>query len=100
MKNIKIIATIKVKPEDYDYMLDQFKQLLVASRQEAGNLRYDLHQATDDKLKFVFVETWQSQEAVDFHNNSQHFVNFLQAIEGKTQEIEIVSLNSISENTA
>lgn len=99
MSNIKIVATIKAKTEHQDFLLPVFKKLVTKSRQEMGNLRYDLHRASENSQTFVFVETWISQEAVESHNKSEHFGEFLQAIEGKTESVEILLLDDISENT-
>lgn len=96
---IKIIANITVQAAHRDHLLAVFKQLLEASRQESGNLRYDLHQAQDNPNQFVFIETWASQAAVDTHNASSHFATFLQAIDGKTEAIDIALLDNISDNT-
>lgn len=99
MNKIKIVATIITQEEHQQFLLDAFKQLVKASRKEAGNMRYDLHQVHDNPQKFVFIETWQSQAAVDAHNASKHFADFLQAIEGKTEAVDIALLNDISANT-
>lgn len=96
---IKIVANITVQAAHRDPLLAIFKQLLEASRQESGNLRYDLHQAQDNPNQFVFIETWASQAAVDTHNASPHFATFLQAIDGKTEAIDIALLDNISDNT-
>ncbi len=98
MSVVKIVATIVVKPEYRQELLGVFQQLVLASRQEAGNLRYDLHQDIENANRVVFFEIWQSQAAVDEHGASAHFQNFLQAIDGKTESVEIVMLNDISEN--
>ena len=98
MSGIKIVATVVVKPEYREALLAQFADLVAASRREAGNLRYDLHQAAGSPEKLVFIEHWASQAALDAHNASAHFQNFLQAIDGKTESVEIVMLGDISEN--
>ena len=94
--SIKIVATIVVKPEYRDALLEQFQQLVQASRREAGNLSYDLHAALDNANKLVFVEHWQSQAAIDEHNASNHFQAFVKAIDGKTESLDITLLKEIS----
>ena len=96
MSIIKIVALITVKPEHRETLSAQFTQLVQASRAEAGNNSYDLHQDIQNSNRFVFVESWQSQAAVDEHNASEHFQAFVQAIEGKTDHLEIVMLNELS----
>lgn len=93
---IKIVATIVVKPEYRQALLEQFQALVLASRQEAGNVSYDLHEALDNADKLVFIEYWQSQAAIDEHNASVHFQAFVKAIEGKIDSLDIVLLKEIS----
>lgn len=99
MNIVKIIATITVQAAYCEELLTVFQQLLKASRQESGNLRYDLHQVKNNAQQFVFIETWASEEAVQAHNASPHFATFLQAIDGKTETVDIVLLNNLSDNT-
>ena len=94
----KIVATLAVKPAHRAELLAVFRDLVAKSRAEAGNLRYDLHQDLQNENRFVFVETWQDQAAVDSHNASGHFQGFLQAIDDKTDSVEIVLMTDVSEN--
>ena len=98
MSGIKIVATVVVKPEYREALLAQFADLVAASRREAGNLRYDLHQAAGSPEKLVFIEHWASQAALDAHNASAHVQNFVKAVEGKNDSIDIVLLQDVSDN--
>ncbi|MDO5070393.1 MAG: putative quinol monooxygenase [Neisseria zoodegmatis] len=100
MQNVKIVATIVVKPEYRQELVDEFLQLVSASRREAGNIRYDLHQDLEKPDRVVFFEIWKSQAAVEEHAASPHFQAFLKAIEGKTERVEIVTMRDLSENAA
>lgn len=73
MSNIKIVALVTVKPEYTETLVAQFKELVKASRAEEGNISYDLHQEIGKPNRFVFVENWKSQAAIDEHNASAHF---------------------------
>ena len=48
--------------------------------------------------KLVFIEHWASQAALDAHNASAHFQNFVKAVEGKNDSIDIVLLQDVSDN--
>ncbi len=98
MSGIKIVATVVVKPEYREVLLAQFADLVAASRREAGNFRYDLHQAAGSPNKLVFIEHWASQAAFDAHNASAHFQSFVKAVEGKNDSIDIVLLQDVSDN--
>ena len=96
--SIKIVAILAVKPAHRAELLAVFRDLVAKSRAEAGNLRYDLHQDLQNENRFVFVETWQDQAAVDSHNASVHFQNFLKALDGKTEAMDIVLMKDVSDN--
>ena len=92
---LKIVATVVVKPEYRQTLLDCFQTLVQASREEAGNIGYDLHETLDNPNRLVFIEHWQSQAAIDEHNASEHFQAFVKTIEGKTDSVEITLLKAI-----
>jgi antibiotic biosynthesis monooxygenase family protein len=96
MSGIKIVALVTVKPEYTETLAAQFKELVKASRAEASNISYDLHQEIGNPNRFVFVENWKSQAAIDEHNASEHFQGFVKAIDGKTDNLEIVLMNELS----
>ena len=96
MSNVKIAALVSVKPEYAAELADVFKNLVKASRAEPGCISYDLHRETGKPNRFVFVENWKNQAAVDAHNASTHFQNFVKAIDGKTENLEIVLMEDIA----
>lgn len=96
MSTVKIVALLTVKSEYREELAAEFTKLVQTSRAEAGNNSYDLHQEIGQPDRFVFVESWKSQAAVEAHNASAHFQAFVQAIDGKTDNLEIVLLNEVS----
>ena len=92
---IKIVAIVHIKPEYTEMLLPAFEKLVRASRAEEGNIHYDLHQEIGSPHHFVFVEGWKSQAAVDSHNASPHFQDFVQALDSKTDRLEIVMTHEI-----
>jgi quinol monooxygenase YgiN len=51
-----------------------------ASRDEAGCLGYRLFQDSEDPDAYVFVEEWESQQALDEHFATPHVAAFMAAI--------------------
>jgi quinol monooxygenase YgiN len=51
-----------------------------ASRQEAGCLSYRVYEDTERENEFVFVEEWETGEALRRHFTTAHVVEFMQAI--------------------
>ena len=51
-----------------------------ASRAEEGCLSYRVYQDTEAENEFVFVEEWESQEALTRHFGTPHIARFMEAI--------------------
>ncbi|MCO6550401.1 MAG: antibiotic biosynthesis monooxygenase [Gilliamella sp.] len=43
----------------------------------------------DNSNIFIVVETWVSQQAIDFHNTTPHFVEFANFAKEHTDRLEI-----------
>ena len=82
-ETLTIVATVTVKPEYKNDVLKAIQTVVDATRKEQGNISYNVFEDVKNPLKFVFIEKWKSQEAIDSHNKSAHFNNFLKAVEGK-----------------
>jgi quinol monooxygenase YgiN len=90
-ETLAIVATLTVKPEFKDEVLAAIKTVVDATRKEPGNIFYDVFEDINNPLKFVFIETWRSQAAIDFHVNTPHFIEFVRVVEGKTT-LEVTTL--------
>lgn len=95
MKELKIIATIVAKAEFEKEIYATLLKVVEGTRQEAGSISYVLHRAVDAPLKFVMLEHWSSQEAIDLHNNSDHFKTFVKEIDGKVELIDVVTVEVV-----
>jgi quinol monooxygenase YgiN len=82
-ETLTIVANITVKSEYKDDVLKAIKTVVDATRKESGNIFYDVFEDVKNPLKFTFIETWKSQSAIDFHNNSVHFREFAKFVDGK-----------------
>ena len=71
-----IHANLQVKPDQEQAFLEEAKVLIQASREEAGNIRYDLMKSTEQAGHFTMVEVWEDAEAIAAHNKSEHFTAF------------------------
>ena len=80
---LTIVASITVKPEFKEEVLKAIQKVVSATRKEPGNIFYDVFEDVNNPLKFVFIETWKSQAAIDSHKKSAHFNEFVKAVEGK-----------------
>lgn len=73
---IKIVAKFNVQSNKQELFLQYASELIKASRKEEGCISYILHQDINHKNNYTFLEVWRDQEAIDLHNQSEHFRTF------------------------
>ncbi len=71
-----IIAKVSVKPEKTKDFIAAAKEIIAKSNKEPGCTSYQLYQDPYDTSKFVFVEEYINQAAVDAHFATEHFKAF------------------------
>ncbi|MFP3357480.1 antibiotic biosynthesis monooxygenase [Planococcus sp. 11815] len=71
-----IHAHLQVKPDQEQAFLDEGKTLIEASRQEPGNVQYDLMKSVEKDGHYTMVEVWKDAQAIKAHNASEHFTAF------------------------
>lgn len=82
-KQVTVIATMTAKADKIEEFAAVFAALVSPSRAEEGCLNYDLHQSNSNPAVWVMYENWRSQEALDKHNATAHFQNFIQQLKAK-----------------
>lgn len=73
-KKLKIVASIIAKPEYKEEVVALLKKVTDETRKEEGNISYGICVNVSDSLKFVILEEWKSQDAIDYHNQTPHFL--------------------------
>lgn len=73
---IYVIATLTVKPETRAELIAAAKLSIAATRKEAGNISYDMHESVTDPSRIVFVEQWQDADVLGAHGKSEHMRAF------------------------
>jgi quinol monooxygenase YgiN len=71
-----IVAKLKVKPEKIKAFTEAAKEMIEKSNKEPGCKSYQLYQDPYDNTRFVFVEEYKNQAAVDAHFASDYFKAF------------------------
>jgi quinol monooxygenase YgiN len=69
---IFVISTNTIKPGSETAVRAAATACRRETLKEAGCLSYDLHQSISDSSVFVFVERWQSREALTAHLDTAH----------------------------
>ena len=96
MKNIVIVANIKVKEEFKDEVYSELVKLYKATHKyDEGCIQYELHKDLSDKNCFTFVETWQSAEFLALHEQKEYFKTFVAKNEKKIENLAISKLEKL-----
>ena len=73
---IYVVATLTIKPETRAELIEAARACIAETRKETGNIAYDLHESVTDPTKLVFVEQWDSAEALVPHRTAAHMKTF------------------------
>src|SRR5207244_8632005 len=57
---LTVVATMRAKAGKEHELRAGLESVIEATRQEAGNVTYELYQGVDDPAVFTFYENWQS----------------------------------------
>jgi len=71
-----IVARLSVKPDKIANFTDAAKEMIEKSNTESGCTSYQLYQDPYTNTKFVFVEEYKNQAAVDAHFATDYFAAF------------------------
>jgi quinol monooxygenase YgiN len=74
--NVFHVAIFRFAKDSIDQDIAAFRALASASRQEPGNIRYDVYRGIDDDLEFYVVEHWASPEALAAHERTKAFIHY------------------------
>jgi quinol monooxygenase YgiN len=77
---IVVVGRVSTDADKRDELVRIGEKVAVASRAEAGCISYRVYEATDLENQFVFVEEWESSEALQQHFATAHIAEFMQAI--------------------
>lgn len=74
---ISIIAVLKAKPGKTHVLKTALQALLLPTRQEPGNVEYQLFQLRDTPDCFYVRESWRGQQGLEAHIALPHFQDFI-----------------------
>jgi quinol monooxygenase YgiN len=77
---IVVIGRVRTDTEKREALIAVAQTVAAASREEAGCTAYRFYADTERDNEFVFVEEWDTQEALQRHFATSHIREFMQAI--------------------
>jgi len=70
---IKVVAKFEVESDRIDEFKQIASELIDKTRQEEGNISYELYQNNKNKQILTFIEEWENQKALETHMKTNHF---------------------------
>jgi quinol monooxygenase YgiN len=77
---IVVLGRIQTDADKRDALVRSGQALAAASREETGCISYRLYEDTERENEFVFIEEWDSSEALERHFATGHLREFMQSI--------------------
>ena len=74
-------VTVFVKPEHIQAFIAATRANHDGSRTEPGNLRFDVLQSAEEPGRFLLYEAFASQEAVEAHRKTAHYLEWRAQVE-------------------
>lgn len=95
MTRLTIVAVIMVDPTKVGAIKPLFKLMIAGTLSEAGCVQYDLHQDNQDPSRFLFYETWATQELWQDHMSAPHVKAFQSATDGMLTSVELFEMTRL-----
>ncbi|HMM03023.1 MAG: putative quinol monooxygenase [Dysgonomonas sp.] len=92
---LKIAAIMTVKPEAIKDMLPIFQAVVQGSQEEDGCIFYNVHQDINDSTRFIILEEWESQAAIDLHGKTDHFKTYQEASKNLIEKKEVIKMKLV-----
>ncbi len=77
---IVVVGRVSTDPSKRAQLVEVAQKVAAASRQEPGCIDYRVFEDTEQPNRFVFVEEWEGEEALQEHFRTSHIAEFMQAI--------------------
>jgi quinol monooxygenase YgiN len=74
--NISVFASIVPKPGHVNDVEEELLRMVSATREEPGNVRYELYRIAEGATSFHLFESYDSPASMDAHKASAHYQNY------------------------
>jgi quinol monooxygenase YgiN len=96
MAEIAVVAISVAKPGYEEQLREVLEGIVEPSRKDQGALQYDLHRDVQEPRRFVFVERWESREALAAHAQAAHIIAYRKVVADWVEHSEIRVVSKIA----
>jgi quinol monooxygenase YgiN len=77
---IVVVGRVRTDADKREALIRIGQRVAQASRAEAGCINYRLYEDTETENDFVFIEEWESDEALQTHFTTHHIAELMRTI--------------------
>jgi len=92
---LDLVAIVTAPAEAQETVQTAIAACVAETRKEAGCRLYVAHRDLDRPGRFVFVERWESQAALDAHMERPHFKALAQTLETAGASLQAMMLEAL-----
>lgn len=93
---IVVVGRVQTDAGKRSELLRIGQAVAAASRLEPGCISYRLYEDTETENEFVFVEEWDSEDALRRHFATEHVAEFMQAVPATIMAAPDVKFHTIA----
>lgn len=75
-----LFVVVTIKPGTEELFLETARTVVTGTRQEPGNLAYEVHRDGKNPQRFYFFEKWRNFAALEFHFATEHLQHTLKVL--------------------
>lgn len=95
MGQVSFQLLVKVKADKLDEFMEVALHDARESVKEPGNLRFEVYQQADDPTRLVIFEIYRSEEALEFHRQTDYIKTWRAAVQACTEEYTRLTLKAV-----
>jgi quinol monooxygenase YgiN len=84
VSEVVVVATFHARPGRADEVEAELQEAIARTHEEPGCIRYALHRALDGGDVVMFIERWESREALAEHGQKPYITRLGEALAGLT----------------
>lgn len=81
------VSLIVETEEDRKALRDAATELVAFSLRDKGCIGYDLYESTTNNDRYLIVETWESEEDLKTHSETEHFKRLVPEMQAHSKMI-------------
>ena len=74
--NITKKVTFIAKEDHIEQLKGLLESMVTPSRASKGCLKYNIYQIESEPTRFIVIEAWENEDALNGHKNSKHYKHY------------------------